>query len=67
MNKRVIYLLAAVLVLGVVLIITGLFGREKTFHGQVIDAETKMPIEGAAVVIHWVEARGTVAGESTTI
>ena len=65
MNKRVIYLLAAVFVLGVVLIITGLLGREKTFHGQVIDAETKMPIEGAAVVIHWVEARGTVAGEST--
>lgn len=65
MNKRVIYLLAAVFVLGVVLIIIGLLGREKTFHGQVIDAETKMPIEGAAVVIHWVEARGTVAGEST--
>ena len=65
MNKRVIYFLAAVFVLGVVLIITGLLGREKTFHGQVIDAETKMPIEGAAVVIHWVEARGTVAGEST--
>lgn len=65
MNKRVIYLLAAVFVLGLVLITIGLLGSEKTFHGQVIDAETKTPIEGAAVVIHWVEARGTVAGEST--
>ena len=65
MSKRLIYLLAAVFVLGVILLVTGLFGRNKTFHGQVIDAETKKPIEGAAVVVHWVEARGTVAGEST--
>jgi hypothetical protein len=65
MGKKVIYLLAAVLVLGVILLITGAFGKEKTFHGRVIDADTKEPIEGAAVVIHWVEARATVAGEST--
>lgn len=65
MNKKVIYLLAALLALGVILIIVGIFGKTKTFHGRVIDADTKMPIEGAAVVVHWVEARGTVAGEST--
>ncbi len=65
MSKRLIYLLAAVFVLGVILLITGAFGKDKTFYGRVIDAETKKPIEGAAVVVHWVEARGTVAGEST--
>ena len=65
MSKKLIFLLAAFLGLGVILMIAGLYGKDRTFHGQVIDAETRKPIEGAAVVIHWVEARGTVAGEST--
>jgi len=65
MSKKIIFLLAAFLGLGVILMIAGLYGKDRTFHGQVIDAETRKPIEGAAVVIHWVEARGTVAGEST--
>lgn len=35
----------------------------KTFHGQVIDADTKEPIEGAAVVAYWYKARVTTIGD----
>ena len=33
-----------------------------TFRGKVIDADTKQPIEGAAVVASWNEERATPAG-----
>jgi hypothetical protein len=40
----------------------------KTFHGRVIDAETREPIEGAAVVIYWYEARSApIDGWSTRL
>src|SRR5512138_1168054 len=65
MNKKVIFFLAGILVLGLIMLITGKFGKDKVYHGRVIDAETKDPIVGAVVVAHWVEARGTVSGDST--
>jgi hypothetical protein len=34
----------------------------ETFKGKVIDADTKQPIEGAAVVVSWNEERATLAG-----
>lgn len=33
-----------------------------TYHGRVIDAETKQPIEGAVVVASWLEEQGSFAG-----
>ena len=33
-----------------------------TFHGRVIDADTRAPIEGAVVVVSWSEERATIAG-----
>jgi hypothetical protein len=33
-----------------------------TFHGRIIDADTREPIEGAAVVASWSEERATIAG-----
>ena len=41
--------------------------RAKTFHGLVIDADTKEPIEGAVVVAYWYKARATISGENTTL
>jgi hypothetical protein len=51
-----------------ILIVTWLFVvttcvSAKTFHGQVIDADTKEPIEGAVVVAYWYKARTTLLGE----
>lgn len=37
----------------------------KTFHGKVIDADTKEPIEGAVVVASWNESTATIAGGSS--
>jgi hypothetical protein len=39
------------------------FAEEKTYSGRVIDAETREPIEGAVVVIHWNEATRTLIGD----
>lgn len=39
--------------------------KERTFHGRVIDYDTKEPIEGAVVVASWDEAMPTLAGEAT--
>ena len=39
------------------------FAEEKTYSGRVIDAETRDPIEGAVVVIHWNEATRTLIGD----
>ena len=44
-----------------------LFGCATTFHGKVIDYDTREPIDGAVVVLHWNEARATIAGESTRL
>jgi hypothetical protein len=51
-----------------ILIVTWLFVittcvSAKTFHGRVIDADTKEPIEGAVVVAYWYKARTTLLGE----
>ena len=35
------------------------------WHGMVIDAETKHPIEGAAVVAVWYKSYATLAGNAT--
>ncbi len=37
--------------------------RAKTFNGRVVDADTKEPIEGAAVVVYWYEASWIPLGE----
>ncbi len=37
------------------------------FHGKVIDADTKEPIEGAVVVASWVEERATPAGPTSRL
>jgi hypothetical protein len=39
----------------------------ETFHGKVIDADTKEPIEGAIVVASWSEERGTPAGPTSRL
>jgi hypothetical protein len=44
-----------------------LSGCATTYRGKVIDADTREPIEGAVVVAYWLEARATVAGESTRL
>jgi hypothetical protein len=38
-----------------------------TFHGKVIDADTKEPIEGAVVVASWLEETATPTGPSTRL
>ena len=37
----------------------------KSFYGQVVDADTKEPIEGAVVVAYWYKARMTTVGEES--
>jgi len=54
--------LISVLILAMLLWITSC-GSAMTFHGQVIDADTKEPIEGAVVVVYWYQARMTAIGE----
>ncbi len=43
------------------------FTYHYVFHGKVIDADTKKPIEGAAVVASWVKAGATPAGPTTEL
>ena len=38
-----------------------------TYHGRVIDADTKLPIDGAVVVASWPEERGTMAGGTSRL
>lgn len=38
-----------------------------TYHGRVIDADTKLPIDGAVVVASWSEERGTMAGGTSRL
>jgi hypothetical protein len=42
-------------------------GIHRVYGGKVIDADAREPIEGAVVVAYWLEARATVAGESTRL
>ncbi len=63
--KKIIFLSTVVLIFGLVLFMTCASGKDKTFHGRVVDAETKEPIVGAVVVAYWYEARATISGEST--
>jgi hypothetical protein len=54
-----------VFVIIIILLFITTFSYAATFKGRVIDADTKEPIEGAAVVAHWREERATIAGPST--
>lgn len=42
-----------------------LVGCATTFHGKVVDYETREPIEGAAVVVYWYSARPDWFGENS--
>jgi hypothetical protein len=41
--------------------------KDRTFHGKVIDYDTREPIEGAVVVAYWDEGRATLAGQDTRL
>ena len=60
-NKRILFA-----VLGVVIIFVVIVWRvpscTATYKGKVIDAVTKLPIEGAVVVASWSEEQGTPTG-----
>ena len=40
---------------------------ERIYHGKVIDADTREPIEGAVVVAYWVEKMATPAGATSRL
>jgi hypothetical protein len=68
MNKPFRYIFIAVLILlWSMIMIPWVFAKDRTFHGKVIDVDTKEPIEGAVVVAYWLEARATVSGEDTRL
>ncbi len=54
--------------LAVILLITlisiGTSACGKTFHGKVVDAETKKPVEEAIIVASWNESTATISGGS---
>ncbi len=45
-----------------IFILISVYACERTFHGKVVDADTKEPIEGAVVVAHWSESTATIEG-----
>jgi hypothetical protein len=51
----------------VVVITPNALSKDVTYRGKVIDADTKEPIAGAAVVVHWNKAWQTISGESTEL
>ncbi|MDH4266321.1 MAG: carboxypeptidase-like regulatory domain-containing protein [Deltaproteobacteria bacterium] len=51
----------------VVVITPNALSKDVTYRGKVIDADTKEPIEGAAVVVYWDKAWQTISGESTEL
>jgi hypothetical protein len=59
-----IAVLLASLLLGFV---SGAIGKDWTFSGKVIDADTGEPIEGAVVVASWIEAWPGIAGEGSRL
>ena len=65
MKKSFKYAFVGVVVAFLIAIIH--FANTRTFRGRVIDADTKQPIEGAVVVVHWYKARYTFTGETTTL
>jgi hypothetical protein len=46
----------------VFILMTGTSGSAYTYKGRVIDAGTREPIEGAAVVVYWYEEKAVLAG-----
>jgi len=66
MSKAIRHLLFGIVALASILGNTSC-GIHRVYGGRVIDAGTREPIEGAVVVAHWLEARATVAGESTRL
>ena len=64
-RKRRYILIGGVVLVCLVIMIPYACSRDWTFRGKVIDYDTKEPIEGAVVVAEWLEARATIAGEST--
>jgi len=63
MSKRIIQTL---LFLFLIFLLICISACEKTYSGKVIDADTKEPIEGAVVVVSWLKARATLAGDDTS-
>ncbi len=60
MNRFILFLIFAVLLIPS----TGCYAHGP-WSGKVVDAETKQPIEGAAVVAVWIRETGTPAGTDT--
>ena len=60
-------LLISLIFAWVVLITPNALSKDMTYRGKVIDADTKEPIEGAAVVVYWDKAWQTISGESTEL
>lgn len=58
-------LIGGVVLLCLIIMISYAFSRDWTFRGNVIDYDTKEPIEGAVVVAEWQESRDTIAGGSS--
>ncbi len=63
MKKRSKYILAGAVVLACLILVFHL-ATTKTFRGRVVDADTKEPIEGAAVVAAWYEDSWIPLGET---
>lgn len=65
MKKRVLAIILSVIVIFIIgLIYTSYF---YVYHGKVIDADTKAPIEGAVVVASWREERPTPTGPTSRL
>ena len=65
MKKKILTVIGLVLVLGAATRIY--YTYLHVFHGRVVDADTKAPIEGAVVVAAWYEEAATPAGPTGRI
>ena len=60
--------LSVLIILASIVVMTPcVFSNDITYQGKVIDADTKEPIEGAVVVVYWLKAWQTIAGEGTKL
>jgi hypothetical protein len=66
MKKRKIFITIGA-VIALLFMICIYFTFLYTYHGKVIDAETKEPIEGAVVVVTWSTERATATGPSGSL
>lgn len=65
MSYKKILLITGIAIVGF-FFISSIFSRpDRTYSGRAIDADTKKPIEGAVVVVSWLKARATLAGDDT--